>query len=204
MTTPRFFYFDLGNVLLAFDHRRGCANIARVANVSEDAVWRFVFEDDLQVQYETGTISDEAFHAAFCEATNSNPPLPELLIAASDIFEKQPEVVAIAERLRRQTDQMGVLSNTCKAHWEFVADRFPEVISPFEVYALSYELFSMKPAPEIYIAAAILAGREPKEIFFVDDREENIAAALAAGYDAVQFTTAQQLASDLNKRGMDV
>lgn len=202
MKKTQFFYFDLGNVLLKFDHRIACVNIAELAGVSADLVWKVIFEGPLQNQYETGEITDEKFHAAFCAATSSSPPLEELLVAASDIFEIQQEVVTIAKTLRQQTDQVGILSNTCKAHWEFVRRRFPAVIEPFEVFALSYELFSMKPAPEIYVAAAKLAGHEPGNIFFVDDRPENVQAARAAGYDAVRFVSAKELTNDLERRNV--
>jgi 2-haloacid dehalogenase len=42
----------------------------------------------------------------------------------------------------------------------------------------------------------------PHEVFFMDDIAANVAGAQAAGFDAVQFTTPQALASELRQRGL--
>jgi FMN phosphatase YigB (HAD superfamily) len=42
----------------------------------------------------------------------------------------------------------------------------------------------------------------PAEIFFTDDRAENVAGALAAGWQAVQFQSVQALSEDLRSRGV--
>ena len=98
--------------------------------------------------------------------------------------------------------RLGVLSNTCAAHWNYCLPRYT-LLRKFEVYALSFEIGAMKPDPTTYRAAADLAGAAPEEIFFTDDRPENVEAALAAGYDAVPFTTAARLADDLRRRGVE-
>jgi len=72
----------------------------------------------------------------------------------------------------------------------------------FPVHALSYRLRAMKPEPAAYAGAARLAGVQPKQIFFTDDRPDNVAAARAAGWDAVQFESACQLNEELRQRGV--
>ena len=62
----------------------------------------------------------------------------------------------------------------------------------------------MKPDSRIYEVAVEKAGVLPSEIFFTDDKPENVQAALAVGFDAVLFTTANQLLHDLAKRGVVV
>ena len=41
-----FLYFDLGNVLLYFDHRLACQQMGAVAGVSAETVWEVVFASD--------------------------------------------------------------------------------------------------------------------------------------------------------------
>ena len=60
----------------------------------------------------------------------------------------------------------------------------------------------MKPEPAIYEAAIKQAGVPASEIFFCDDRPDNVAGALVPGLVAVQFHTAKQLAEELYRRGM--
>jgi HAD superfamily hydrolase (TIGR01509 family) len=60
----------------------------------------------------------------------------------------------------------------------------------------------LKPDRRIYEIAIQRAGVEPSEVFFVDDRLENVAGAQAVGIDVVQFTTSEQLVADLRVRGV--
>jgi HAD superfamily hydrolase (TIGR01509 family) len=71
----------------------------------------------------------------------------------------------------------------------------------FDVCALSYEVHAVKPERAIYEAAARLAGYEPNEIFFVDDRPENVAGAREAGFESVLYTDVPQFVTDLRKHG---
>ncbi|MGE0755973.1 MAG: HAD-IA family hydrolase, partial [Pirellulaceae bacterium] len=105
--------------------------------------------------------------------------------------------------LRRAGHRLGILSNTNEIHWRFVSQgRYTIIRDAFPVTALSYELRSMKPEPAIYQAAADLAGVAPGDIFYTDDRPENVAGALAAGFDAVQYESPVQLAADIRRRGV--
>src|SRR5262249_29619569 len=121
--------------------------------------------------------------------------------AAAEIFEPNHAVVEIVESLHARGRRLGVLSNTCAAHWEHCIDgRYPFLNRCFGTYALSYELKAMKPDPVIYAPAADLAGVPAREIFFVDDRPENVESACAAGYDAVLFHTPEELRAELQAR----
>jgi FMN phosphatase YigB (HAD superfamily) len=60
----------------------------------------------------------------------------------------------------------------------------------------------MKPHREIYDHAVQRTGLPATEVFFVDDKPENVAGAVAAGMDAVLFTTVPQLEADLRQRGV--
>jgi len=202
-STPAFFYFDLGNVLLNFDHHRAARQMAEVAGVDAGDIWRIVFESDLETRFETGVISASDFYKEFCRATNTEPDYQSLLTAASAIFEVNASIVPVVGYLCAAGYRMGVLSNTNEAHWEYVFDgRYPFLRLYFQVFALSYQLGAMKPDAHIYTAAAELAGVEPPEIFFVDDRPDNVTAACRAGYDAILFETASQTARELRRRGV--
>jgi HAD superfamily hydrolase (TIGR01509 family) len=74
----------------------------------------------------------------------------------------------------------------------------------FEVCALSFRIGAMKPSRDIYEAAAELAGVRPEEVFFIDDRQENVVAAKASGFDAVLYSTPQDLALELASRGVEL
>jgi HAD superfamily hydrolase (TIGR01549 family) len=125
-----------------------------------------------------------------------------LEMAANDIFWLYTPLVGLVGRLNAGGYRLGVLSNTNRGHWCYVAGRFAYLTSIFHVHAMSFEIGVMKPAPQIYEAAARLAGVEPNDIFFTDDRPENVLAANQAGWDAVLFTTPAVLRLELFDRGI--
>jgi FMN phosphatase YigB (HAD superfamily) len=101
------------------------------------------------------------------------------------------------------------MSNINPLHWQFVTDGRFNVLSaigrpgsPFGWAVVSYEAGSMKPDRGIYRVAVERAGVPTEQVFFVDDREENVAGALAAGIDAVLYEGTQKLADDLRDRGI--
>ncbi|PQO42967.1 HAD family hydrolase [Blastopirellula marina] len=200
-----FLYFDLGNVLLYFDHDRACRQMARVADASVEEVREVVFFSGMQVRYETGEIDTAGFHDFFCRRTGRSPSQTDLALAASDIFEQNHPTIEIVESLSRQGRRLGILSNTCACHWDFCIDgRYSFLHDCFEQYVLSYEAKSMKPDAGIYQTAIEKAGVAPSSIFFVDDRPENVHGALECGLDAVLFIGADRLQEDLAARGIAI
>lgn len=203
--TPSFLYFDLGNVLLSFSHERMCAQMAAVAGVAPELVRRALFEStgetSVQRRFERGDLNALAMYEHFCKAVGVRPDREELFAAASDMFAEMPDSVAIIERLAAAGRRLGVLSNTNPIDWGFVtAGRFPFLNRCFEQAALSFEVRAMKPDRAIYEAAVERAGVLANEVFFTDDREENVAGALAAGLDAVLFTSPERLLEALQDR----
>src|SRR5262245_491918 len=199
---PQFLYFDMGNVLLRFSHERAAQQMARVAGVPAAQVWQVVFEEGLEGAYERGDLTRAQFYARFCEAVGARPDPAALDLASSDIFELNVPIVGMLGHLNRTGYRLGVFSNTSISHWEFCTARFSILTSVFHGYALSFQTRAMKPEPAAYAAAARLAGTPGERIFFTDDREENVAAARAAGWDAVIYESVSGLNEQLRQRGV--
>jgi putative hydrolase of the HAD superfamily len=200
---PRFLYFDFGEVLFHFSHPLAALQMAEVAGADYDTVWRIVFVEGLEWRFESGEISTDEFYAEFCKRTGTRPDRDALITAGSAIFTPNVPMKAITAAVQAAGHRTGILSNTCEPHWQWcTTGRFGEFPGGFEILALSYQLRSIKPDPRIYQQAVELAGVAANEIFFVDDRPENIAGAIAAGLDAVLYTSPAALADDLRRRGV--
>lgn len=198
-------YFDLGNVLLHFDHQLSCQNLGRLFKVSPSEVQQVVFESGLEDRYETGEVSTQEFYELLCDRWRQKPPLSEVCHAAADIFTINYPTVSLLAQLKAAGYRTGILSNTCEAHWQFVADgRYRFLVDFFESLILSYEVKSMKPDSKIYQAAIDEAQLEAEEILFMDDRQENVDGALEAGLQAVHFTHGHRLAHDFHQHGIRV
>ena len=199
----QFFYFDLGKVLLEFTHERGFEQISVIAGIPVTQVRAALFDSGLSDRYETGEISTVEFHAEFCETAKVDVTLADLTLAWSDIFELNTRTMTVAASLRAAGHRLGILSNTCEAHWEFAAQKFVALNTYFGPVITSYDAKSMKPDAGIYEVAADRVGHSPNELFFVDDREENVEGANELGWNARLYTTALQLSNDLEDLGVE-
>lgn len=202
-----FLYFDLGNVLLSFCHDRMCRQLAAVAGLEAAAVRQAILEADgalaKQMQFERGEITAADYYEFFCRQTDTRPNRTALEQAGSDIFEPIEATLDLVRALAEVGHRLGILSNVGSVHWKYVSSgRFPLIPKAFEILILSHQVRSVKPEPDIYRQAISRARVPAREIFFTDDRAENVAGALEAGIDAVLFTGAAQLANDLQSRGV--
>lgn len=204
---PKFFYFDLGNVLLTFDHHTACAQVGELLGVPAAKVWEVMFASELQSRHEQGLVSSRRVYETVCrqccDGRRQWPDDRQFHVAHSDIFRLHVPLMPVVTQLYASGHPLGILSNTCEEHWKHICDtRFPVLARLFRVAVLSYQQRRSKPEPGIYEAAVRQAGVEPKDVFFVDDREENVEGALQAGLDAVRFHTPRQLAAALRGRGV--
>lgn len=198
----KFLYFDLGRVLLDFTHEQGFEQIARIANIDTAQVRKVLVEAGLSDRYEVGEITTPEFHEMFCSAIGTRVAIEDLALAWSDIFTLIPGTVRLAASLRAAGYSIGILSNTCEAHWEFAAKRFRVLSQIFDPVITSYDAKSMKPDGRIFEVAAEAAGVAPETLFFVDDRLENVDGAKRLGWTAVQFHSPLNLANDLEHLGL--
>jgi HAD superfamily hydrolase (TIGR01509 family) len=194
MNPVEFVYFDLGNVLARFDPERACRNLQRRWAVEPEDVLQAIWTSGLQERLEHGHLTADEFAAAARQTLGLHPelaPTEELLDLLCDMFDPIDEMVEVVDAVRSSGVPLGILSNTCHAHWQWLArQRYAALLGPFDSVILSYEHGVMKPHPSLYRVAGELAGVAPEAILFFDDRAENVAAAVASGWQAHLFTDA--------------
>ncbi|MCS6952279.1 MAG: HAD family phosphatase [Bryobacterales bacterium] len=193
--------FDLGNVLVPFDTRRGYEALAAVNGLPPEEVKRRIAATGLVPPFERGEVSPEEFVRRLSAALHLEVSYERFCELWSSIF--LPETLvpeSLVEGLKRRS-RLLVLSNTNAIHFAMIQQRYP-ILRHFDDHVLSYEMGYLKPAPEIYRAAIARAGCAPEEIFFTDDLEANVEAARREGIDAVRFESAEQLKRELERRGL--
>lgn len=199
--TPKFFYFDLGNVVFHFSHRRAAEQMAEVAGIDADRVWQVVFDGGLQRRVELGEIDARQMYELFCQETDTRPEFEALERAGSDIFDFNKPILPVIGQLDAAGHRLGILTNTCESHWNFLTSQRNGILpEAFDIFIRSYEVGVRKPDAKIYQVAADRAEVAPDEIFFVDDLKDNVEAARAAGFDAIQFTDTTALIRELVAR----
>jgi putative hydrolase of the HAD superfamily len=197
-----FVYFDLGNVLVNFSYDIGARRLAEITGKSADEILNFVFRGPLQVEYESGRISTSQFAAQFNRHFQSEIACAEIAHAASDIFWPNWGMIPLVAGLYASGMPIGILSNTCSAHWDYVSrGRYRFLTEFFQKRVLSFEAGCMKPDRRIYELAAKLTGIAPQRIIFLDDRVENVDAARVFGFQAHLFRSPVETAKILRQSG---
>jgi epoxide hydrolase-like predicted phosphatase len=195
--------FDFGRVLSEFDFQRFYAAIQRRSALSPDAFASRLHEaHPLGVAYETGDLSSDEFYDAVVRLAALDMPKEEFIRAYADIFSPIPSTWSVVRELKGRV-RLGLLSNTTEWHFEHWIKKV-SIFPLFDSVTLSYVVRAMKPDPKIYRAALASMNLPPEACVFFDDIEENAAGARALGIHAFQYTSHQQLLSDLASVGITV
>ncbi len=198
--TDRFVYFDLGNVLVHFDHAIAVQQLAKRAGCQPEQARMAVFGSGLEDKWETGLVTSLEFAREVNHALGTDIPAEQIIEDVSAIFTPNPSILEALQWVRDHGIRMGVLSNTCEGHWLWLQRaRWPMLLDWFDICILSYEVKSMKPSPGIYEACEQACSLTAASIFFTDDRAENIAAAQKRGWSTYQYGDTDALVSRLSQ-----
>lgn len=185
--TPKAVVFDIGNVLLDFDYRKTARRIESRCKLSAEELYEIITSPALFNEFEHGRISGAQLFEAFQDKSCFAGTLEEFAEAFGDIFTEVPEMIAFNERLRGRGIPTYILSNTNEFSMLWIRKRHP-FFANFDGYIFSHEVQCMKPGARIYEAVEECAGLRGPNLFYMDDKEENVAAAIARGWQAVTHT----------------
>ncbi len=199
--------FDLGNVLVPFDWGKA---FSRLLPMLPQRFGKLLSEDeetfkDLFHQHvlamEIGEIDFEDFQMRMSSILGVDLTFDSFRRIWCDIFWMDDEMVSLGEFLSSHYCTW-LLSNTCKAHYEWIIQHFPRVTF-FRGAALSFDLGVMKPSLAFYEKAIKMFGIDPSCAVFIDDLRENVEGAISAGMNGVVYTGRAQLIQDLRSLGVN-
>lgn len=176
-------WFDLGNVILFFDHERMFRQIAALCGVAVDRVRDAYTREGVGALYEAGKVSTDQLLARCSEWRGAPVRREDFVRAAGDIFVLNAPMVELIGELRQRGTRLVLLSNTSEAHMDWVRATY-DFLGLFDALVLSYEVGAMKPDRSIYEAALRVSGVPAEECFYTDDIEAYVEAARAMGVDA--------------------
>lgn len=192
--------FDLGNVLINFDHRIAAERIAKFTDKTPEEIFGLFFDSALTGLFEEGKISPRDFFLKVKEMLNLKIDFDAFVPIWDEIFfftEANLNVYNLAQKLKNSYRVM-LLSNINILHFEYLKKTFP-VFDAFHNIATSFELGLRKPDPLIYQKVLTILEARPQEAFYTDDRPELIEAAKGLGIRSFVFSGIEQLKEDLKK-----
>ena len=186
LNKPQVLIFDLGNVLVHYDHRATCAGLAAVCQVDAAAIASLLHEvgDDLGV----GKLDFDDFHRIMQDRAGATADLDAFWLGACAGLRRNDEALAYAVALQQRAGvSVAVISNTNDCHVLWLDEHVPE-LREFDLVMMSNEVGLHKPDPEIFKLALELLAVEPQAALFIDDLAQNVAAAQALGLAGIVHT----------------
>ena len=195
--------FDLGKVLVDFNFETGVQALHAACSISRNRLDEVLWDENWIRRYERGEISTSEFHTYLRETADLQMDLPDFCQTWSSVF--LPDVIVSEDLLvsLKRNYPLILVSNTNEAHIDHVRANY-RVLDYFDHTVLSYEVGSLKPDRKIFEYAIAVSGFSVSELFFTDDREENILAAADLGMHAHQFKSESQLVSALQQAGVEI
>ncbi len=175
--------FDLGKVLVDFDYSIAIRNISARATLSPEDLARLMMTAPLMLEYESGKLTTQQFFDQVCDHTGYCGSLEEFASHFGDIFTAIDPMIEFHRELNRRGLPTYIFSNTNDLAVRHIRKAFP-FFSHFTGYMLSYEHGCMKPAAAFYEVLERQSGFRGPELFYIDDRPENVEAAAARGWQA--------------------
>ena len=190
--------FDLGNVLIDFDHTIAAKRISGFTDKIPQEIFNLFFDSNLTSLFEEGRILPLEFFSKVKEMLNLKLDYAEFLPIWNEIFfltKKNQAVYYLAKTLKNNY-RMALLSNINILHLDYLKKNF-SIFDAFHYIITSFELGFRKPHPSIYQKTLDILEVPPYNVFYTDDRAELIETACRLGIHGFTFKGIKQLKKDL-------
>lgn len=191
--------FDIGQVLVRLRPQRLLSLFAEHGYVPQDlpdVVARVGLHE-----YEAGRFDGEELLSRLIALTPQPPPRAAVRAAWLDLFEPIDAMLEFARRARGPYRTF-LLSNVGDLHW-LELDRAYGLHTLTDASLPSYTTGFIKPQSEIYALAERHFALEPASTVFIDDRADNVAAAKARGWHALQHHDVETTFAALRALGIE-
>ncbi|GAK57848.1 HAD-superfamily hydrolase, subfamily IA, variant 3 [Candidatus Vecturithrix granuli] len=186
-------FFDIGNVLVGFDHNRIWQRLADFSPYSPQEIQQLIQKTRLMPLHETGKLSPQQLFHAFQQHVQLDAALSyqRFSLLWADIFWENPPMIELAEQLRARYT-LGLLSNTGEIHWNWLVSRFA-IFRRIDLRILSFQVGCMKPDPQIFHEAIRQAHVQPEQCAYLDDIPTYIEASRKIGMHGIHVQSPEQV-----------
>lgn len=197
--------FDLGNVLIDFDHLIAAKKIARLTNMAAQEIYELFFDSELTSLFEEGRISPSEFFVKVKEKLDLGLDYERFASIWNEIFffsEKNSGVYSIAKSLKKNY-KLALITNINILHFDYLKKNFP-VFDIFDPIVTSFQIGFRKPHPLIYKKTLEMLRVLPENVFYTDDRADLVSKAKDSGIKSFVFINIEKLKKDLSEAGVSI
>jgi len=175
--------FDLGGVLIDYDHAVTFACLAELAGVSVERMWQLWA--DIDEPFGKGEMNGRDFYHYMQQQTNLTAEYETLAQAFCCSQERNKSALAfVTELTTRPSTKVGIISNTNEIHANWLRQNVPEFYM-LDTITMSHEVGFLKPRAEIYNLTLHQMQISTEQAIFIDDALPNVQGATAVGMAAI-------------------
>jgi putative hydrolase of the HAD superfamily len=190
--------FDYGRVLTGPPDPAAHAALVRITGLSSDRLDGLYWAD--RQAYDEGKLTGLEFWRRLVGEAGlelGEPAIAELNLWDARMWTRGDRAMLDWQLAIKQRGLLtAIVSNMGDAVHEHM-ERELVWLSRFDLLVWSYQLRVAKPDPAIYRYALERLGTRPGETLFLDDKLENVDAAIEMGMKGLVFSTVEKLRSDL-------
>ena len=195
--------FDVGNVLVSYDWESYLKSFG-FPEEEYQAIAKAVFLSDVWNERDRGLRTDEEYLADFIAgAPEYESDIRLIMQDVRKVILPRDYAPVWTRLLKEKGYHLYILSNYSETTLEETKPMM-EFLQYMDGAVFSCEEKQIKPEPEIYQTLLSRYQLDPARCVFIDDREENCAAARRAGMQAIRFENLRQAAGELEKLGVRV
>jgi len=188
--------FDFGNVIGFFDHHRTLRRLAAHTDLSMDVMMARFRATTLEDDYESGRLTSAAFLTQARQLFQLRCSDDEIAAAWSDIFEPNEAMHKLIVSLHGRC-RLLLASNTNELHARQFRHQFADTLQHFHHLVLSHEIGARKPHRPFFAHCQQHASCAPHECLFIDDLPENVAGAIAFGWQGLVYKDIEEIRTRL-------
>lgn len=202
---PALLLFDFDGVLAGYSRARRCDALAAACGASAADVHAALFgERGLELPSDRGEIGLHGYLARLKARHGWRIAAPDFLAARRTATTADARMEVLCDHVADQVALAIFSNNGCWVERHF-ADIVPALAPRFAGRIVcSGSLRLLKPEPAAYAACLARLGGDAATTLFVDDRQDNVDGARAAGLDALRFDGVAALRDQLVARGFDM
>jgi len=194
--------FDLGNVIINFDHNIALKKISNYTTKDVDQIYKLVFSSDLIKDFEKGLIAPQDFFSNLRRTLClENLDYSEFVSIWNEIFTENKDVSNIIQVLKENNFKIILITNVNKLHLDYVKSTF-KILNKIDKIIASCEVGIRKPEPQIYQLVQKIADKKASDLIYIDDLVELTEAAKGLGFSVIKFESANQLRNELISYGI--
>ena len=193
----RLVLFDIGGVVIEWQDSWLYHQVAQKYGIDENKLSK---ECETEIpRLHSGEIQESEFWKTIGKKINSEEIMSINRSFFYEIFKKEiklnHEVLSLVKKIKKKGFKVGVLSNLEKST-NLVLNELG-MFEDFEFQFLSHRIGFAKPNKRIFEYVLKKIPFKKNEIIFIDDKPQNVKAAITLGINAIQYSNVKQLHHDL-------